>query len=101
MNLKIERPEDVLPLMKEYELPDGLPLYKALKGYTVLEAVQPGKVGNVIFILAEKEEDGKKSFRIVRYFKTFGDVGIEADFTPENVEQAVGIVFHTMAKHIM
>lgn len=101
MEMKIVEPQDVLPLMKEFELPDGEPLYKALKGYTVLSAVQPGKVGNVVFFLARKEEDGKKHYRIIRYFKTFGDVGIEADFTLEHPDQAVEIVFNTMAKHIL
>ncbi|WP_457626239.1 hypothetical protein [Persephonella sp.] len=101
MEIKIERPEDVLPIMKEYDLPDGLPLYRALKGYTVLEAVQPGKIGNVIFILAKKEEDGKSSYKLLRYFKTFGDVGIDADFTPKDIDEAVRVVFQTMAKHIL
>ncbi|MBK3332553.1 hypothetical protein GWK41_05695 [Persephonella atlantica] len=101
MEIKIEKPEDVIPIMKEYSLPDGLPLYKELKGYTVLETVQPGKVGNVLFILAKKVENGRVSYKIIRYFKTFGDVGVDADFTPENIDEAVRVVFNTLSKHIM
>ncbi|MDQ7055640.1 MAG: hypothetical protein Q9M89_03790 [Persephonella sp.] len=100
MEIKIEKPEDVIPIMREYSLPDGLPLYKALKGYTVLETVQPGKVGNVVFILAKKIENGKPVYKILRYFKTLG-TGVDAEFTPQDVDEAVRTVFNTLSKHIM
>ncbi|WP_457639830.1 hypothetical protein [Persephonella sp.] len=37
MELNVKQPQDVLLLMEEFKLPDGIPLYKVLKGFTVLE----------------------------------------------------------------
>ena len=101
MEIKIENPQDVLPLMKEFNLPDGIPLYKALKGWTFLDGVQPQKVGNVVFILARKEENGKFRYRIIRYYKTFGDIGIDADFVPESIDEAIKTAFKTLSIHIL
>ncbi|NPA17017.1 hypothetical protein [Persephonella sp.] len=100
MNLRIENPQDILPVMNQYNLPDGLPLYKVLKGFTVLDIFFTGEPRNVLYILAYREGE-KPVFRIVRYFKNVADVGIDAEFSTDDIAEAVRNTFSALSRHII
>ncbi|WP_457639258.1 hypothetical protein [Persephonella sp.] len=100
MELNVKQPQDVLPLMEEFKLPDGIPLYKVLKEFTVLEYFFTGEPRNILYILAYKEEESP-TFRLVRYFKNVADAGIDEEFSAENVKDAGRKIFRAMSKHII
>ncbi|NPA58345.1 MAG: hypothetical protein GXN94_03505 [Aquificae bacterium] len=100
MELKVENPQDIMPIMDRYKLPDGVPLYKSLKGFTVLHLFFTGEPRNLLFILAYKNGN-PHTFRIVRYFKNVADVGIDAEFQTDDLKEAVRKTFIVLSKHII
>ncbi|WP_457622516.1 hypothetical protein [Persephonella sp.] len=99
-NIKVESPQDILPIVEKYSIDDGYALFKYVRGYTVLSVVEPKQIRNQIFFLLKKDGD-KPTFRILRYFRGFGDIGIDAEFTPETVEEGVIITFETLSQHFL
>ncbi|WP_457641667.1 hypothetical protein [Persephonella sp.] len=99
-NIKIEKPEDMLPLIEKYHIDDAYVLFKYIKGYTVLSVIEPRQIRNQIFFLVKKEEI-KTKYKILRYFRGFGDVGIDAEFSPETIEEGIVITFETLSQHFI
>ncbi len=100
-NIKVDSPQDMLSVVEKFNIDDGYTLFKYVKGYTILSVIEPKQIRNQIFFLLKKEESGKITFRILRYFRGFGDVGIDAEFTPESIEEGVVTTFKTLSQHFL
>ncbi len=98
--MKIQKPQDVLPIIEKLEMNDGIPFYKYAKGFEILDIIEPENAKDIVYILLSKPGIKYKVYRILRYKKTIKDISLDSEFAAVNTDDAVVKTIKALQPHL-